>query len=186
MPDAIPNTSVTRATVANLAVAPLIAAMAEQITAQTAQSPPADESPAIIGIHRGGVWVAQRLHQLLGYQEPLGSLDISFYRDDFSRIGLSPRVRSSTLPRALDDRHILLIDDVLRTGRTIRAALNEIFAYGRPRTVKLGVLIERCSRELPIQADIIGRRITLPDHQEIKLRQQDQNLTLQVINIALR
>ena len=85
--------------------------------------------------------------------EPCGSLDISFYRDDFSRIGLNPKVKASQLPEDISDRHILLIDDVLQTGRTIRAAMNEIFDYGRPASIKLCVLLERNGRELPIQAD---------------------------------
>lgn len=89
--------------------------------------------PLLIGIHSGGVWVAERLHSLLKLSEPLGKLDISFYRDDFTRIGLNPAVRPSQLPTTVDDRHIVLVDDVLYTGRTIRAALNEIFDYGRGR-----------------------------------------------------
>src|SRR5690606_1829164 len=90
------------------------------------------EDPAMVGIHTGGVWVAERLHQRLGLQVPLGSLDISFYRDDFTRIGMNPQVRPSDLPFDIDDRNIILVDDVLHTGRTIRAALNELFDYGRP------------------------------------------------------
>ncbi|MHB8254478.1 MAG: bifunctional pyr operon transcriptional regulator/uracil phosphoribosyltransferase PyrR, partial [Acidiferrobacter sp.] len=86
-----------------------------------------ERQPVMVGIHTGGVWVAERLHQRLGLTEPLGTLDISFYRDDFSRVGIHPQVKTSHLPVALDGRHIVLVDDVLHTGRTIRAALNEIF-----------------------------------------------------------
>lgn len=116
------------------------------------------EQPLMIGIHTGGVWLAERLHQLLELQEPLGTLDISFYRDDFTRIGVNPEVRPSNLPVPVDDRHILLVDDVLETGRTIRAALNEIFDYGRPASVQLITLIEKGGRELPIQPDLVGLR----------------------------
>jgi len=125
--------------------------------------------PLMIGIHSGGVWVAEQLHQLLQLDEPLGKLDISFYRDDFTRIGLNPAVRPSHLPFTVDGRHIILVDDVLYTGRTIRAALNEIFDYGRPDTVLLAVLVDRGGRELPIQADVTGSVMTLSVHEQVKL-----------------
>ena len=101
--------------------------------------------------------------------EPLATLDISFYRDDFSRIGMNPKVKPSKLPPDVDDRHIILVDDVLHTGRTIRAAMNELFDYGRPASIILVCLIERSGRELPLQADIIGERITLKEGEHIKL-----------------
>jgi len=107
----------------------------------------------MIGIHTGGVWIAERLHKGLKLQRPLGKLNIAFYRDDFSRIGTHPQVTPSKLPFDVEDKHILLVDDVLHTGRTIRAALNEIFDYGRPASVRLAVLIDRGAHELPIQAD---------------------------------
>jgi pyrimidine operon attenuation protein/uracil phosphoribosyltransferase len=113
-------------------------------------------NPLMVGIHTGGVWVAERLQRLLGLQEPLGALDISFYRDDFTRIGINPVVKPSQLPRAVDGRHIVLVDDVLQTGRTIRAALNELFDYGRPASVILAVLAQRSGRELPIEPDVAG------------------------------
>ena len=112
--------------------------------------------PVMIGIHTGGAWLAKRLHQQLEIQEPLGTLDIAFYRDDFTRIGINPQVRPSHLPFSVDDRHIILVDDVLQTGRTIRAALNEIFDYGRPASVLLATLVERSGRELPIEPNIVG------------------------------
>jgi pyrimidine operon attenuation protein/uracil phosphoribosyltransferase len=128
------------------------------------------DQPLMIGIHTGGAWVAQRLHQQLGFDEPLGTLDISFYRDDFSRIGMNPQVRPSHLPVDIDGRHIILVDDVLYTGRTIRAALNEIFDWGRPASVLLAVLIDRGERELPIAAAAVGQTLKLPPGEQIKLQ----------------
>jgi len=125
--------------------------------------------PVMIGIHTGGAWIAQRLHDLLGIREPLGTLDISFYRDDFTRIGMNPQVRPSSIPFAVDDRHIVLVDDVLQTGRTVRAALNEIFDYGRPAAVLLATLVERHGRELPIHPDLVGLRPDLASREHITL-----------------
>ena len=127
------------------------------------------DQPLMVGIHTGGVWVANALHQKLSLEESLSTLDISFYRDDFSRIGMNPQVKPSNLPSQIDDRHIILVDDVLHTGRTIRAAMNEIFDYGRPASITLVCLIERSGREIPIQADIVGQQLHLEDNQHIKL-----------------
>jgi pyrimidine operon attenuation protein/uracil phosphoribosyltransferase len=127
------------------------------------------DNPAMIGIHTGGVWVAEELHRRLGLNEPLGSLDISFYRDDFTRIGMNPVVKPSRLPFSIDDRHIILVDDVLHTGRTIRAAMNELFDYGRPASILLATLVERDGRELPIQANVVGGHVRLNATQHIKL-----------------
>ncbi len=127
------------------------------------------DNPLMIGIHSGGVWVAEQLHQRLNIQEPLGVMDISFYRDDFSQIGMNPKVKPSQLPAHMEGRNIILIDDVFYTGRTIRAALNEIFDYGRPRQVLLAVLIERDGRQIPLKPDCCGCSITLPAGQRIKL-----------------
>ncbi|WP_456415724.1 bifunctional pyr operon transcriptional regulator/uracil phosphoribosyltransferase PyrR [Thiolapillus sp.] len=129
--------------------------------------------PAMIGIHTGGVWVAQRLHQLLQIEPPLGQLDISFYRDDFTRIGMNPQVKPSQIPFAVEDRHIVLVDDVIQSGRTIRAAMNEIFDFGRPASITLVTLIERSGRELPIQPDIIGLEPPLADDEHIRLQGPD-------------
>ena len=145
----------------------LLDKMAEELRARLADSQVAN--PLMIGIHSGGVWVAERLHALLDLEEPLGQLDISFYRDDFTRIGLNPAVRPSQLPFTVDERHIILVDDVLYTGRTIRAALNEIFDYGRPDSVTLAVLVDRGGRELPIQADVVGTSMSLSAHEHVKL-----------------
>ena len=146
---------------------PLIQSMADQISSENL------DNPALIGIHTGGVWVAQKLHSALGLKESMGSLDISFYRDDFSRIGMNPEVKPSKLPVSVDDAHIILVDDILHTGRTIRAALNEIFDYGRPASVTLAVLGSRSGRELPIQADVVGKQIELSQHEHVKLTGPD-------------
>lgn len=131
------------------------------------------EHPLMVGIHTGGVWVAERLHQLLSLEESLGKLDISFYRDDFTRIGINPVVKPSQLPEAVDGRHIILVDDVLQTGRTIRAALNELFDYGRPASVILAVLAQRGGRELPIEPNVTGLSGQPTNGQHIKLSGPD-------------
>lgn len=125
--------------------------------------------PLMIGIRTGGVWIAEQLHERLNISEPLGLLDISFYRDDFSQIGVNPNVKPSQLPPQIEGRNIILIDDVFYTGRTIRAALNEIFDYGRPNQVVLAVLIERDGRQIPLCPDCAGASITLTAGQRIKL-----------------
>lgn len=125
--------------------------------------------PLMIGIHTGGVWIAESLHRTLQMSEPLGTLDISFYRDDFTRIGVHPEVKASHLPVDVNDRHVLLIDDVLHTGRTTRAAMNVIFDYGRPGSIKLAVLVERNGRELPVQPDVVGTSLRLDARQHVKL-----------------
>lgn len=127
------------------------------------------DNPAMIGIHTGGVWVAEKLHELLQIQDALGTLNISFYRDDFSRIGLNPTVKPSEIPFEVEDRHIILVDDVLQTGRTIRAAMNEIFDYGRPKSILFVTLIEKDGRELPIEATVIGLKPRLVQNDYITL-----------------
>ncbi|MDD5463044.1 MAG: bifunctional pyr operon transcriptional regulator/uracil phosphoribosyltransferase PyrR [Methylococcales bacterium] len=131
------------------------------------------DNPLMIGIRTGGVWIAEIMHQRLKINDPLGLLDISFYRDDFSQIGVHPNVKPSQLPRQMEGRDIILIDDVFYTGRTIRAALNEIFDYGRPDQVVLAVLIERNGRQIPLSPDCVGTRTTLNAHQRIKLTGPD-------------
>jgi len=123
----------------------------------------------MIGIRTGGVWIAEQMHRRLNIGEPLGLLDISFYRDDFSQIGVNPNVKPSQLPPHIEGRDIILIDDVFYTGRTIRAAMNEIFDYGRPNQIVLAVLIERDGRQIPLNPDCVGARITLNADQRIKL-----------------
>lgn len=145
----------------------IIGRMADELRSLIAAR--AIESPLMIGIHTGGVWVADRLHEALELVEPLGHLDISFYRDDFTRIGMHPQVRPSYLPVGIDDRHLILVDDVLQSGRTIRAALNVLFDYGRPASVILATLSERDGRELPIEPNVVGLHAKLEAGEQIKL-----------------
>lgn len=137
----------------------------ESLTSQL--RPLVAEGAALVGIHSGGAWIASRLQQTLGGD--LGTLDISFYRDDFSRIGLHPQTKPSNIPFDVEGRHILLIDDVLYTGRTVRAAMNELFDYGRPARITLAVLIDRGERELPISAQAVGAHLTLQPGQNLEL-----------------
>lgn len=129
-----------------------------------------DDDPVIIGIDTGGYWVADKLHTQLKPNTNLGRLNISFYRDDFSKVGLHPTVNPSSIQENIDDKTVLLVDDVLHTGRTIRAAMNELFDYGRPKKIILAVLIERSGRELPIQADYSALTMTLSKHEHVKLK----------------
>ena len=132
------------------------------------------ESVAIIGIRRGGVDVGHYLLKQLKLAgapitDPLGELNIAFYRDDFSSVGLHPVVGPSQVPFDVDNRHIILVDDVLGTGRTVRAAMKEIFYYGRPARISLAVLVQRTGHELPIRADVIGHTLDVQSNQYIDL-----------------
>ena len=134
---------------------------------------------AMIGIATGGAWLAERLHRELGMEEPLGLLDISFYRDDFDRQGLHHKVKPSRIPFEVQGRHIVLVDDVLYTGRTVRAAMNELFDYGRPAKIELAVLADRGGRELPIAAQYAGGSVAVPEGKVLVLeRAEDGRLSL--------
>jgi pyrimidine operon attenuation protein/uracil phosphoribosyltransferase len=141
----------------------LLEELAAQMRAQT------QPGCALIGIHTGGAWIAERLHQMLGLTLPLGTIDISFYRDDYGSRGLNPRVKPSDIPFEVADADIILVDDVLYTGRTIRAALNELFDYGRPRRVRLAALVDRGGRELPIAAAFTGAQVHVGEGEQIEL-----------------
>ena len=132
-----------------------------------------DSQPVIVGIETGGAWIAERLRQKIAPDADLGRLNISFYRDDFTRSGLHPTVKPSSLPTDIDDRTIVLVDDVLHSGRTVRAAMNEIFDYGRPKRIVLAILIDRGEREIPIQADVVGATMELDSGSHIKLEGPD-------------
>jgi pyrimidine operon attenuation protein/uracil phosphoribosyltransferase len=135
----------------------------------------------LVGIHTGGVWLAERLHQALGLRLPLGTLDVSFYRDDFSRKGLRRNVKSSDIPFDVDGCDLIIVDDVLYTGRTIRAAMNELFDYGRPARIRLAALVDRGGRELPISADFSGAAVSASADESIELARDAQGrLSLQL------
>ena len=136
---------------------------------------------ALVGIHTGGVWLAQRLQRALDIAEAPGSLDVTFYRDDFGSIGLHPRAKRTHIPFEVEGRDIVLVDDVLYTGRTIRAAMNELFDYGRPASIRLAVLIDRQQRELPIGAQFCGATLDVPQDQILVLENTPQDkLTLKL------
>jgi len=116
---------------------------------------------SVAGIYSGGAWIAERLAADLKLDNH-GVVNVAFHRDDYAKKGLHSQAQPTTLPFAVDDRNILLIDDVLATGRTIRAAVNELFDYGRPARVALGVLADRGGRQLPIGADITAATVSLP------------------------
>lgn len=137
------------------------------------------KDPLMIGIRTGGVWLAERMHRELALASPLGVLDISFYRDDFTQVGMNPKVKPTQLPCPTEGRDILLVDDVIMSGRTIRAAMNELFDYGRPASVGLITLLDLQRRELPIQADVIGGTLALGPDQLVKLNGPDP-LTLTI------
>lgn len=136
----------------------------------------------MVGIHTAGVWIAEYLHQSLKIQEPLGELNISFYRDDFSRIGLHPQIKPSKLPFSLENKNIILVDDVLYTGRTIKAAMNELFDFGRPASITLAVLIDRGGRELPIEAQVVGLKEKMDANSYLQLSHDNNKLELTITN----
>ena len=138
------------------------------------------EDPLIVGIHTAGVWIARSLHERLGLPDVIGELNINFYRDDFSRNGLHPQILPSKLPFSVEDRHIILVDDVLFTGRTIRAAMNELYDFGRPASIVLAILFEREGRELPIAAQVSGIKQNLKANQYIELT-GPKNMELKII-----
>jgi len=144
---------------------------AEQLLAKLADDirPLLGKNTALVGIHSGGAWLAERLQSLLGGNIPLGTLDISFYRDDFNRIGLHPQTKPSHIPFEVEGSHIILVDDVLYTGRTIRGAMNELFDYGRPDKITLAVLVDRGGREMPVEAQIIGTRLAIKPGENLEL-----------------
>jgi pyrimidine operon attenuation protein / uracil phosphoribosyltransferase len=129
------------------------------------------ENLIVVGIQRRGVQLAERIVRIIEGQEKVqvasGALDITLYRDDLQTVGPRPVVGATSLPWALDDKRVVIVDDVLYTGRTVRAALDELADFGRPARIALAVLVDRGGRELPIHADIVGRRIDVAPDQRV-------------------
>ncbi|OHC62383.1 MAG: bifunctional pyr operon transcriptional regulator/uracil phosphoribosyltransferase [Rhodocyclales bacterium RIFCSPLOWO2_02_FULL_63_24] len=159
---------------------------AEALCAALAESMRGRVDPAataLVGIHTGGVWVAERLHAALGLKIPHGSIDVSFYRDDYHQRGLHANAKTSQIPFDVDGAHIVIVDDVLYTGRTIRAAMNELFDYGRPARIDLAVLTDRGGRELPIAPSFCPHSMSLPTAQMLALeRDVDGGLSFRLID----
>ncbi|MGB7542417.1 MAG: bifunctional pyr operon transcriptional regulator/uracil phosphoribosyltransferase PyrR [Burkholderiales bacterium] len=132
------------------------------------------DSTGLVGIRTGGAWLAERLHRELKLATPLGVLDISFYRDDFDTAGLHHQVKPSQIPFDVNDRHVIVVDDVLYTGRTVRAAMNELFDYGRPGRIELAVLVDRGGRQLPIAAQYAGATLQVPQGKLLRLVRDEQ------------
>lgn len=136
---------------------------------------------AFVGIYSGGAWIAERLAALIPGNHPVGFIDVSYYRDDYARTGLKGGARRNELKFEVDGATIVLIDDVLYTGRSVRAAINELFDFGRPEKIELAVLIDRGGRELPIEADYVGARLAVARDLSIMLsRESADKLSLTV------
>ena len=161
----------------NLDAEALYRQLAEQIR------PHVTPKTALVGIYTGGLWLAERLQAELGITQPLGAIDVSFYRDDYGSKGLHARPQKTDIPFNVDGAHVILVDDVLYTGRTTRAALNELFDYGRPARVMLAALVDRGERELPIAADFVALHMPVKPKQSIVLaRAKDGQFSLTVEN----
>lgn len=145
----------------------LVARLVEQMR------PRLPAAASLVGIHTGGVWLAERLHHALGLTTQLGSIDVSFYRDDYGSRGLPTGIKRSSIPFEVEGAHVVIVDDVLYTGRTIRAAMNELFDYGRPARIELAVLVDRGGRELPIAPDYCAHAMGLAASQTLVLERGD-------------
>ncbi|MGC9237066.1 MAG: bifunctional pyr operon transcriptional regulator/uracil phosphoribosyltransferase PyrR [Thiomonas sp.] len=151
----------------------LYALLLDRVRSAIAMQP---EPPLLIGIYSGGAWLAQRLHADLQLAQPFGVVSSTFHRDDFATRGLHPSANRTALPVSIADRAILLIDDVLHTGRTTRAAINELFDFGRPARIDLAVLVDRGGRELPICPQIVAATLDLPSQVSLALL-RDEDVT---------
>jgi pyrimidine operon attenuation protein / uracil phosphoribosyltransferase len=151
-----------------------LAALAERMRAAVAFD------AAFVGIYSGGAWIAQRLGKMIPGEHPVGYIDVSFYRDDYARTGLKAGAKRSELPFDVNGATIILVDDVLYTGRSVRAAINELFDYGRPARIELAVLVDRGGRELPMEATYCGVRLTVARDLSIVLSQDAERLRLDV------
>lgn len=128
---------------------------------------------AMIGLYTGGAWLAEKLHPQLGLSTPLGLMDIAFYRDDYHKQGLHHDPKRTRIGFEVEGRDLLLVDDILYTGRTVRAAMNELFDYGRPASISLVVLVDRGGRQLPICAQFCGTRVEVPTGQRLRVKRDD-------------
>src|SRR5688500_1612977 len=134
---------------------------------------------AMVGLYTGGAWLAERLHAMLGMKTPLGLMDIAFYRDDYAARGLKHDPKRTKIPFDVNGCDLLLVDDVLYSGRTVRAAMNELFDYGRPESISLVVLADRGGRQLPICAQHCGARLEVPSGMRLRLKRgEDGKLAL--------
>ncbi len=149
----------------------------ERLTAEILARHPHFDQTVIVGIRTGGAFLAQRLADKIGRHTSkpvrVGVLDITLYRDDWTQLSHKPLVGKTELPGSIDDQEVVLVDDVLFTGRTVRAALDALIDYGRPRRIELAVLVDRGGRELPIQPDYVGRTIALPKRQRVNVYLQE-------------
>lgn len=143
------------------------------------------EGVSIIGIHTGGVFLAKRIQQKIKEHEqrnvPNGNLDITLYRDDWSLISQNPIVKKSEIDFVLEDKRVVLVDDVIFTGRTIRAAMDAIMDYGRPKSIQLAVLVDRGGRELPIQPDYVGMKVNVGERERVDVLLEESQGTDQVV-----
>ena len=128
---------------------------------------------AMIGLYTGGAWLAEKLHPHLGLSTPLGLMDIAFYRDDYHKQGLHHDPKRTRIGFEVEGRDLLLVDDILYTGRTVRAAMNELFDYGRPASISLVVLADRGGRQLPVCAQFCGTRVDVPDGSRLRMKRGD-------------
>jgi pyrimidine operon attenuation protein/uracil phosphoribosyltransferase len=151
-----------------------LAALAERMRSGVAHD------AAFVGIYSGGAWLAERLPALVPGDHPVGFIDVSYYRDDYSRTGLKGGTKRTALPFDVEGATIVLVDDVLYTGRSVRAAINELFDFGRPARIELAVLVDRGGRELPIEADYVGARLAVAHDLSIVLSREDGRLSLAV------
>ncbi|CAN5897423.1 bifunctional pyr operon transcriptional regulator/uracil phosphoribosyltransferase PyrR [soil metagenome] len=152
-----------------------------QLLAQIKEQTVALENLAIVGIYSGGAWLAERLAADLGLANKPGFIDVSFYRDDYAKIGLHADVKPTRIPFEVDNASIILVDDVLYTGRTTRAAINELFDYGRPAKIMLAALVDRGGRELPIAADFVAYSACFDNTSSVRLqRAADGTLSLSI------
>jgi pyrimidine operon attenuation protein / uracil phosphoribosyltransferase len=133
---------------------------------------------AMVGLYTGGAWLAERLHPMLGMQSPLGLMDIAFYRDDYAARGLKHDPKRTKIPFDVNGAELLLVDDVLYSGRTVRAAMNELFDYGRPASIALIVLADRGGRQLPICAQHVGARVEVPAGMRLRLNREEDGKLL--------